>query len=204
MEADAAGTVLRYKELGCRYIAIPWLSEDYCPGGSKFDTTLRVINEVGQLCVDNGMTLLYHNHDFEFKKLPDGTFKLDYLYQQVPADILQTEIDTCWVKVAGQDPASYVRKYAGRSPVVHLKDFYKEGAPVRPYELIGTDAKAEAPRGVFEFRPVGHGMQDFPPILKASEDAGASWVVVEQDSSVGRTSLEAAAMSREYLRSQGY
>jgi sugar phosphate isomerase/epimerase len=47
-------------------------------------------------------------------------------------------------------------------------------------------------------------MQDFPPILKASEDAGASWVVVEQDNSVGRTSLEAAEMSREYLRSQGY
>jgi sugar phosphate isomerase/epimerase len=204
MEADTAGTVLHYKQLGCRYMAIPWLSEDYCPGGSKFDTTLRVINEVGRLCVENGMTLLYHNHDFEFKKLPDGTFALDYLYQQVPANILQTELDTCWVKVAGQDPAAYVLKYAGRSPVVHLKDFYKEGAPVRPYELIGADDKAEAPRGVFEFRPVGHGMQDFPLILKASEEAGASWVVVEQDMSVGRTSLEAAEMSREYLRSQGY
>jgi sugar phosphate isomerase/epimerase len=88
--------------------------------------------------------------------------------------------------------------------VVHLKDFYKEGAPARAYELIGTDEKAEAPKGVFEFRPVGHGMQDFPPIIKASEESGADWIVVEQDMSVGRTSLEAARMSREYLKGLGY
>jgi sugar phosphate isomerase/epimerase len=150
------------------------------------------------------MTLLYHNHDFEFKQMPDGSFALDYLYANIPAKILQTELDTCWVKVAGQDPAAYVRKYAGRCPVVHLKDFYMEGALRRPYELIGSNKKAEEPKGVFEFRPVGHGMQDFPPIIKASEESGADWIVVEQDMSVGRTSLEAATMSREYLKGLGY
>ncbi len=201
---DAEGTVANYKLLGCRYMAVPWLNAEYCPGGEKFDTTLAVIDKVGRLCNVNGMTLLYHNHDFEFKKMPDGAYALDYLYATVPAEILQTEIDTCWVKVAGQDPAAYVRKYAGRCPVVHLKDFYKEGAAVRPYELIGADSKADDARGVFEFRPVGYGMQDFPPVIKASEESGASYIVVEQDMSVGRTTLEAARLSREYLKSLGY
>ncbi len=204
MEADAEGTVAKYKLLGCRYMAVPWLSEEYCPGGAKFGVTLEVIGKVGRLCADNGMTLLYHNHDFEFKKMPDGTYALDYLYASVPPEILQTEIDTCWVNVAGEDPAGYVRKYAGRCPVVHLKDYYKEGDAVRPYELIGSDAKADAPGGVFEFRPVGLGVQDFPPIIKASEESCADWIVVEQDMSVGRTSLEAARISREYLKTLGY
>ncbi len=203
MEADAEGTVAKYKLLGCRYMAVPWLHPDYCPGNEKFNITLEVINKTGKLCAENGMTLLYHNHDFEFKKMPDGTYALDYLYATVPAEILQTEIDTCWVKVSGLDPAAYVRKYAGRCPVVHLKDFYKEGEARNLYELIGNKDEYQEPRGKFEFRPLGLGLQDFPPIIKAAEESGADWVVVEQDKSEGRTSMEAVKISREYLRSLG-
>ena len=52
-------------------------------------------------------------------------------------------------------------------------------------------------------RPVGYGVQDFPAILEAASDAGSHYVVVEQDRSTQRTSLEAAKMSREYLRTLG-
>ena len=98
-----------------------------------------------------------------------------------------------------------MRKYTGRSPVVHLKDFHKEGRPANMYELIGTEVeKKEESAGVFEFRPVGHGDQDFPSILQASVDAGAKWVVVEQDQSNGRTPMEAITLSREYLKSLGW
>ena len=74
------------------------------------------------------MLLLYHNHDFEFVTMPDGSFGLDYMYSHIPAEHLATELDTCWVRVAGQDPAAYVRKYTGRAPIAvsytHL-DVYK-------------------------------------------------------------------------------
>ena len=47
-------------------------------------------------------------------------------------------------------------------------------------------------------------MQDFASILKASEDAGASWVIVEQDRpSMGKTPMECAEMSRNYLKTLG-
>ena len=129
------------------------------------------------------------------------------LYRVIPADLLQTEIDTCWVNVAGEDPAAYIRKYAGRAPVVHLKDFYMSDRDAESdgpfYELIGIDKKAEG-QSIFEFRPVGCGMQDFPEILKAAEEAGSSWVVVEQDQpSMEKNSLECAKMSREYLKKLG-
>jgi len=70
------------------------------------------------------------------------------------------------------------------------------------YALIGIDdGKDDSDTGAFEFRPVGYGKQDVPALLAASEDAGAKWIVVEQDQpSMGKTSLECAAMSIEYLR----
>ena len=139
-----------------------------------------------------------------FQKMADGRYALDYIYDTIPADLLQTEVDTCWVKVAGEDPAAYVKKYTGRSPLVHLKDFHKEGRPANMYQLIGTEVEEQESHGTFEFRPVGHGDQDFGPILEASVEAGAQWVVVEQDQSNGRTPMEAITLSRQYLKEQGW
>ena len=65
------------------------------------------------------------------------------------------------------------------------------------------DRKDEV-KSTFEFRPVGYGVQDMPSILAASVESGADWVVVEQDDSLDRPPMEAAAMSREYLKSLGW
>ena len=131
-------------------------------------------------------------------------YALDVLYSTVPEDLLKTEIDTCWVNVAGVNPAEYVIKYTGRAPVVHLKDFRKSGAGQgKLYDLIGIDDEegAEEEESSFSFMPVGHGMQDIPAILAACEDAGAEWVVVEQDNpEEGETRINSVRLSREYLK----
>ena len=203
--ADLEGTIAKYVTIGVKYIAIPYLEEEDRPGGPKFEENVKKFREICEACKAQGIVTLYHNHDFEFIRMENGQYALDYIYDTIPADLLQTEIDTCWVNIAGENPADYIRKYTGRSPVVHLKDFYKEGKAANMYELIGTEVKKEEDAGgFFEFRPVGGGMQDFPSILQASIDAGSKWVVVEQDQSNGRTSLEAIEMSREYLESLGW
>ncbi len=205
MQADIDSVIETYKYIGCKYIVVPYLMEGNRPGDEAFKQTLKDIIRCGEACTAAEMTLLYHNHDFEFIKLEDGTFALDDLYNKTTPDQLQAEPDTCWIKVAGQDPAAYVRKYAGRVPIVHLKDFFKEGQVGSMYELIGLEAEEDKGSGVFEFRPVGHGMQDFKPILEASIDAHAKWVVVEQDEpSGGHGRLESVKMSRDYLKTLGW
>jgi sugar phosphate isomerase/epimerase len=201
--ADTEAAVDRYITIGCKYIAIPYLGSGMRPGDGSFDEVLKKIAAIGRVSTAKGVTLLYHNHDFEFITMPDGSFGLDYIYSAVPSNLLKTELDTCWIKVAGQDPAAYIRKYTGRAPVVHLKDF-RGSKSENMYELIGTDEKKAESGGKFEFRPVGYGLQDFPAILRASLDAGTEYVVVEQDSSSDCTSIEAAAKSRAYLKSLGW
>lgn len=203
--ADIPGTVAAYKEIGCSYIAIPYLTPEYRPGNEKFNEVIEGAKAIGAECAKQGIVLLYHNHDFEFEKI-DGEYALDMLYRVVSKDLLQTEIDTCWVNVGGENPAEYIRKYTGRAPVVHLKDFYMPGKkPEHMYSLIGIqDDKKDAEEEAFGFRPVGKGMQDIPAILAASEDAGAEWVVVEQDRpALGLSAMECAKVSREYLTSIG-
>ncbi len=201
---DLVGTVKKYKDIGVSHIAIPYLDEEDRPGGKNFEANLAKIEEIGKCCKENGIVLLYHNHDFEFIKMENGEYGLDYMYNKIPTEYLQTELDTCWVNIAGENPADYVKKYTGKAPVVHLKDFYKEGKPANMYELIGIENEKKEQTGKFEFRPVGSGMQDFPSILEASVEAGAKWVVVEQDFTYDIPSIEAIKISREYLKGLGW
>ncbi len=196
-----------YKKIGCKFIVIPYLPAEDRPDGDECSALIEEVKELGKKAAANNLTLLYHNHDFEFVKLSDGEYFLDKLYKEVPADLLETEIDTCWVNVAGEDPAQYVKKYSGRARVVHLKDFYKKGENVDGmYELIGikpTEAAASAE--AFGFRPIGHGMQNIPEIINASKEAGAQWLIVEQDRPTpSKDPMDEVKLSREYLKSIGY
>ena len=190
-----------YRDIGCRFIVIPWLDRELLlPGTPENETLLKNVRMLGERAHEYGMQLCYHNHDFEFEAAEDGIRLEDHLLQAVPRDLLWPQFDTCWVKVGGGDPAAYIRQYTGRGGIVHLKDFVG-GKTQNMYELIGRDdVKAEAPATAFELRPVGCGCQNFPEILQASREVGASWMVVEQDTpSMGKTPMECAEIGAKYL-----
>ncbi len=181
---DIAATAHRYAVIGCSYAAIPYLMEEHRYGTEMFQEVMKNIPAISEACRKEGITLLYHNHDFEFKKTTEGEYVLDYMYRTFTPEQLQVELDICWTKVSGEDPAEYMKKYAGRLPIVHLKD-YKAGTP-------------------FEFRAVGSGVQDIPSVLAQAIQGGSRWVVVEQDRHTEFSALEDARISKEYLKSLGW
>ena len=200
IEEDMFGAIAQHQAQGCRYVAVPYLEEARRPGTPGFADVLRLIYQFGGLCSEAGMQLLYHNHDFEFKEI-SGMYGLDFLYAALPPCRLKAEIDVCWVKYSGVDPAAYLRKYAGRVPIVHLKDYVGGNGTGTPYALIGQAKEADAT--AFEFRPFGYGCQDVKTVVEAGIEAGAEWFVVEQDQWYDRTPMEAAKMSIGTLRELG-
>lgn len=199
--ADVAKVVADYAKIGCKFIVIPWASaEKELPGSAGYADFLKDINTISAECAKYGIKLLYHNHDFEFAKI-DGEYILDKLYSDTTPDVLQTQIDTCWANVGGENPANYVLKYSGRAPLVHIKDFVGSKS-ANMYELIdGGEVEGKAEAVPFELRPVGYGVQDVLSIIKAAEKAGAQMVIVEQDQpSLGRTPIECAKLSIDYIR----
>ena len=202
---DGIPAIVREQQtLGVSYMAIPWMNKDRTPGEVNYESTREMIAAICEAFHGTGLQLLYHNHDFEFDFLGDE-HKIDILFRDLPE--LWPEFDCCWVRFAGEDPVKYIKKYAGKVPVLHLKDFicegYVKGEPV--YELIGDDStKGNRPKTGFEFRPIGQGCQDIPAILAAAEAAGTHTVIVEQDLATNLSPMESAKASREYLASIGY
>lgn len=181
---DIEGTVNRYVTIGCKFLVIPYLLKEYRYGTENYQNFLDNIPLIANVCNKKGITLLYHNHDFEFERTERGNYVLDELFDRFSDDIIKTEIDTCWVNYSGVESTAYLRKYSGRIPIIHLKDFTVNDK--------------------FDYRPLGHGIQDVPAILTEAIDGGAEWIVVEQDEHSERSPLENIMISREYLKTLGW
>lgn len=206
MMEDIDKVIKDYSVIGVRYLVMPYMAEEYRPVNPEgFEKFLPLLNEMGQKIHDAGMTFLYHNHDFEFVKLPDGRWGYDAMFEAIPHDNLMSELDTCWCDVATGQAPEFVKKYTNRIPVVHLKDYIKKGDVKNMYKLIGIDSdEDEKDTGYFGFRPVGFGQMIWEPVLEAALEADAKWVIVEQDEHYETDPLECARRSRVYLRILGW
>lgn len=202
IQADPQAVVAYHMELGCSYIVIPYLEESDRPGMPGFAKVIAWIIRFGIICQKAGIRLLYHNHDFEFRKV-SGLYGLDFLYEAVPAELLSSQIDTCWVKYAGVDPVTYLPSYKGRAPLVHIKDFVSDNKSRTPYALIGMENGSEPDRSGFSYRPFGHGSQDAEELVNAAIEAGAEWLVLEQDDPSGESPFTDARDSMETFRRLG-
>ena len=108
----------------------------------------------------------------------EGQYALDMLYAATDPKTVKAELDTYWIKKGGADPAPYIRKHKGRVRQIHLKD------------MDPTDGS---------FTEVGAGLIDLPAVFQAAQEAGAQWMIYEQDR-CKRPPLESAKITIENLR----
>lgn len=192
------------KTIGARYSAIPWHDSAKLKGTPDWENTVAEFIKAGELLQKNNIQLLYHNHEFEFAQY-ENKYLLEWIFDTLPDGLIQPEPDTCWIHFGGLNPAEYLNRFAGRIKIIHLKDFVcKNLGDGAVYDIMSSrKPKPTREEAGFAFRPVGHGVQDIPAILAASEQAGAEILIVEQDESLDCPPMEAARFSRDYLKSLG-
>ena len=178
LQADLDKWIDFCKTVGTDDLVWPYLVEDQRQTKEDWLRVAGIMDGLGARCKEQGVRLSYHNHSFEFVKF-DGTYALDLLYASTQPDHLWAEIDTYWVQHGGEDPAAYIRKYAGRQTILHIKD------------MLDDEARS--------FAEIGQGILDWQAIHAAAQEAGVQYYAVEQDQCAG-DSLESARISREFTR----
>ncbi len=192
-----------FKDYGIKYVVIPWYDQNRLAGTEYWQETLDSFKKVAEMAREYDIEILYHNHDFEFKKIGN-----DRVYDLMLADLkgyVNPQFDTCWLKYGGVDPSEYIRNYGDRVSVVHLKDFSCSKLNAGPvYALIdenGNEIKGSTQEeNGFMLLPLGRGQNNFAEILDACTDVDADYVVVEQDNFTDIDPLDAMAESRKYLK----
>lgn len=162
------------------------------------------VEKAAQALADHGVTLYYHNHHVDFARM-GGRYVMDILAEEAPS--IGLEVDVHWVQRGGLDPVRTLQKYAGRTAMVHLKD-YRIGAlseeGIAAYESGDSAAFQNHFKDVVQFAEVGEGNLDFAAIVPAAIDAGARYLLVEQDLLYGRTVFEALTTSHDNLVALGF
>lgn len=172
-EDDLARAVDKVKQHGFSYAVFPYLQPSDRGGLDKIRALSEKLNKAGEKCRAAGLTFCYHNHAFEFQPM-EGTTPFQVMLDSLDQKLVGFEIDVFWVSVAGHDPVETLKKVSGRVHLVHLKD-KAQGTPLLYKESVAAGA----------FKEVGHGILDWPAILRAAESAGVQHYFVEQDQTPG-------------------
>ena len=167
----------------CPHPAIGGLPGEYF----SLDGLSRFLDELGPIAerlAAEGMDFSYHNHNHELARYGKRTW-LDLLYDRADPRMLKAEIDTYWIQAGGGDPAQWIRRCAGREPLLHLKDM------------------AVTPQREVRMAEIGEGNLNWPAILQAAAEGGVEWYFVEQDHCYERDPFESLAISYRNLREMG-
>lgn len=165
MLENASATVLDIaKTFDMKAIYCPHLMPDQRPGDAagwvEFGKRLQ---KAGQKYRDAGYDFGWHNHDFEFKALADGSVPHDRIFEG--GKDLTWEADIAWVVKGGGDPLAWIRKYSGKISAIHVKDIAKAG------QNADEDGWAD----------IGEGVMDWKAIIAAARAAGVKLFVMEHD-----------------------
>ncbi len=183
IQADPVAVCNGHKTFGCTNIGLGTI-----PGGDfSLAGYTAFVNEylpIAKILKENGCKLAYHNHYREFWKHEDGKTVFEKLQQDFPVDLLNITLDTYWVQYAGDDPAAWIEKLAGRVDCIHLKDM----------AVVNQEQR---------MAPVGQGIINFDAVLKSAEKSEAKYLLVEQDHCYEQDPFDCLKRSYGYLASLG-
>jgi sugar phosphate isomerase/epimerase len=151
---DTAATI------GHKWINLAWLAPPDRGSAEKYSAHADALLAAQVIARKAGITIGYHNHDFEFDPI-GATDGYEILLDRTRGSGIQFEMDLYWMSVARKDPVAYWTRFPGRFPMVHVKD--NAGAPTN------------------EMRSVGQGTINWAALFEKRKLAGITHFYVEHD-----------------------
>jgi len=121
-----------HAKLGVKYLVQP--GQPSTRSVEEVAYVCDIFNEAGKVIKAAGIPFGYHNHDFEFAKVVPGgkeaVFgrhnKGDIIYdlflKGTDPSLVFFEMDVYWTVIGQNDPVEYMKKYADRIKLLHIKD----------------------------------------------------------------------------------
>ncbi|HEY3339779.1 MAG TPA: sugar phosphate isomerase/epimerase [Propionicimonas sp.] len=174
LEADRVeATLAAAAAMGARTVFHPHFAPEWWADESAIARTASTLTTAARLAAGHGITVGFHNHDFELTHTVHGVPAFELLLDSVPADVV-VEYDLYWAMIAGLDPAVEVRRLGDRLGAVHIKDAHTAGPVPRQCALGEGDVDID---GALAAAP-----QDALVVLSLdlmAGDAAALWRAVE-------------------------
>jgi len=146
-------------ELGTKRLVCAYIPPDQFSSEDAVKRICDTLNEADVVAQANGLSLYYHNHWWEYQRLPQGGEYPYVVMHEHLSPTIQYEIDAYWVKVGGVSVAQVLNELGNRVTLLHVKD--------------GPGATDQA------MLAIGDGVMNYHEVIPTA--SAAEWLVIELD-----------------------
>ncbi|AZQ61062.1 sugar phosphate isomerase/epimerase [Flammeovirga pectinis] len=151
----------------------------------QFKKWADALNLAAEKCKPAGITLSYHNHQFEFIE-EEGVTPFEILESRLDPSLVKFELDIFWLQAAGHSPLEMMKKLGNRVDLIHLKN------------IKSNTNYLHQPITNGQFVTLGNGIIDINKVVEQAAKQGVKYCFIEQDHS--DQPLESVKESIEWLK----
>jgi sugar phosphate isomerase/epimerase len=164
--------------LNQKYITWAWL-DPKSRGLDSFRLVAQRLNSIGAQTAKAGLSVAYHNHDFEFIPHEGGAIGYDIILRETDPELVKLQLDLFWVAHSSQrTPHELFKLQPGRFVMWHVKDMDSQK----------------------RYTELGNGSIDFTRIMPDAQLAGLEEYFVEQGDNFAVSPMKSIETSARYVR----
>jgi sugar phosphate isomerase/epimerase len=189
LERDVQAAAGEAKAFGTNYIVITGMYRfDYGSEAVVRELAER-LNKVGKALKEQGIELLYHNHNCELRKVNTKQTAYDILLEETDPSYVNFEFDSYWFAEGGADPLYWMRKLGSRMKLWHINDRGSRVSGVSMTPILKTDSME-----------LGTGNMPLDALMAQAKEAGCEAVILESHRNwIEKSPVKSFQLSAKYL-----
>ena len=168
IERDAKAVAEEAKKFGTDKVVITGMYRfDYGNKTAVHDLAKR-LNEAGKCLAEQGIQLLYHNHNCELRKVNPQKCAYDILLEETEPEYVNFEFDSYWFTEGGADAKLWMRRLGNRMKLWHINDRGTRMTGPAMTPILKTDSME-----------LGTGNMDLEGLAESAKENGIEAVILE-------------------------
>ena len=189
LERDAKAVAQEARSFGTRYVVITGMYRfDYGDEASVRELAAR-LNKAGEALLQEGVELLYHNHNCELRRVNAQKRAYDILLEETDPRFVNFEFDSYWFAEGGANALAWMQRLGTRMKLWHINDRGSrvQGSAVTP--ILKTDSME-----------LGTGNMDLDSLLEQALKVNVEAVILESHRNwIDGSPVKSAQVSAQFL-----
>lgn len=190
IQRDLRAVIEEAKKFGTKYVVITGMYRFDYSDEKAVRKLAEDLNKAGKELKQGGVSLLYHNHNCEFRKVSEEKTAYRLLMEETDPEYLNFEFDSYWPTEAGVDALALMRQLGDRLKLYHINDRGSRvtGASMTP--ILKSDSME-----------LGYGNMNLKALAEQAKAVGVDAVILESHKNwVDKSPVKSIQLSADFMK----